>query len=114
MEFVWSSVVEEINGEDSVTGVRVRSVDTGELSTLEADGVFIYIGLLPQTELFRGQLDLDTDGYIITDKQQRTNVPGVFASGDAQDPAFRQVIIAAGTGAAAAIEADRFLSAQKA
>ena len=112
MDFVWNSVVEEIYGDQSVSRVRLRRVDTGETLMLETDGVFIYIGLLPQTELFKGQVDLDEQGYIITDKRQRTSVPGVFSAGDVQDPVFRQVVIAAGTGAAAAIEADHFLSAE--
>lgn len=110
VHFVWNTVVEEILGEDVVTGVRVRNVQSGEQSIIPCDGVFVYIGLVPNTQLFKGQLALDENGYIITDKRQRTNVPGVFAAGDVQDPYFRQVVIAAGSGAAAAIEAVRFLA----
>ena len=80
---------------------------------MEPDGVFIYIGHIPNTDLFRGQLELTSEGYIVTDRRQRTSVPGVFAAGDVQDPIFRQIVTAAGTGSAAAIEAVRFLDEQK-
>jgi thioredoxin reductase (NADPH) len=110
MRFVWDTVVEEVLGEDRVTGVRVRNVKTGKEDVVAADGVFVYIGLLPNSQLFEGQLELDEQGYIVADRRQHTNVPGVFAAGDVQDPLYRQVVIAAGTGAAAAIEAERFLS----
>lgn len=109
MRFVWDTVVEEIVGEQRVRGVRVRNVKTGEISHIEADGVFIYIGLLPMTAIFAGQVALDENGYVVTDRRQRTSVPGVFAAGDVQSPHFRQVVIAAGSGAMAAIEAERFL-----
>lgn len=110
IRFVWDSVVDEILGEDAVTGVRVHNVKTGAESVIHSDGVFVYVGLIPNTKLFEGQLDLDENGYIVTDKRQRTNVAGVFAAGDAQDPWFRQTVVAAGAGAAAAIEAQRFLA----
>lgn len=110
IRFVWNSVVEEVLGEDTVTGVRIRDVKTNETRILPTDGVFVYIGLVPNTKLFEGQLELTGDGYIVTDKRQRTNIPGVYAAGDVQDPWFRQVVIAAGAGAAAAIEAERFLA----
>jgi thioredoxin reductase (NADPH) len=109
IRFVWDSVVEEIVGEQTVTGVQVRNVKTGETSIIEADGVFVYIGMDPGTELFAGQIELNEAGYVITDRHQRTNVPGVFAAGDVQDPHYRQIVIAAGTGAIAAMEAERFL-----
>ena len=110
IRFVWDSVVEEIVGEQTVTGVQVRNVKTGETSVIEADGVFVYIGMDPETELFAGQIELNEAGYIITDRHQRTNVPGVFTAGDVQDPHYRQIVIAAGTGAIAAMEAERFLA----
>jgi len=110
MRFVWDSVVEEVLGDDGVTGVRVRNVKTDEESMIEADGVFVYVGLIPNTQLFEGQLDLDESGYIVANKRQQTSVEGVYAAGDVQDPWFRQVVVAAGAGAAAAIEAGRFLS----
>ena len=101
--------MEEILDKDTVTGVQVRNVKTNEESTIEADGVFVYIGLIPGTKLFEGQLELDEQGYIVVDAHQRTSVPGVFAAGDVQSPDFRQVVIAAGAGAKAVIEADRYL-----
>ncbi|MEE9616542.1 MAG: thioredoxin-disulfide reductase [Anaerolineae bacterium] len=110
MRFVWDSVVEEIVGAQTVTGVQVRNVKTGETSVIEADGIFVYIGMEPRTELFAGQIELNEAGYIITDRHQRTNVPGIFAAGDVQDPHYRQIVIAAGTGAIAAMEAERFLA----
>jgi len=110
IRFVWNTVIEEVLGENAVTGVRVRNVKTNEESVIPTDGVFVYVGLTPNTQLFKGQLELTADGYIVTDKRQRTNVPGVFAAGDVQDPWFRQVVVAAGAGAAAAIEAERYLA----
>jgi thioredoxin reductase (NADPH) len=110
MHFVWDTVVDEILGQDTVTGVRVRNVKTDETSTIDTDGVFVYIGLIPGTRVFAGHLELDEQGYIVTDLHQRTNVPGVFAAGDVQSPDFRQVVIAAGAGAKAVIEADRYLA----
>jgi len=109
MRFVWDSVVEEILGEQTVTGVRVRNVKTGETSVIETDGVFIYIGMEPVTEMFAGQLELDEWGYIVSDQCQHTSTPGVFVAGDVQDPRYRQVVVAASTGAIAAMEAERFL-----
>jgi thioredoxin reductase (NADPH) len=109
MEFVWDTVVEEVMGDQTVTGVQVRNVKTDEVSIIETDGVFVYIGLVPGTKLFEGQLELNEQGYIVTDTHQRTSVPGVFAAGDVQNPDFRQVVIAAGAGAKAVIEADRYL-----
>jgi thioredoxin reductase (NADPH) len=113
IEFVWDTVVEEIMGDGEADAVRVRNVKTGEVSTIETGGVFIYIGHIPNTELFRGQLELDETGYIVTDRRQRTSVPGVFAAGDVQDAIFRQIVTAAGTGSAAAIEAIRYLDERK-
>jgi thioredoxin reductase (NADPH) len=110
IRFVWNTVVDEIVGENSVTGVRVHNVKTGEKSVIPADGVFIYAGLIPNTGMFKGQLELTPEGYIVTDKRQHTSIPGVFAAGDVQDPWFRQTVVAAGAGAAAAIEAERFLT----
>ena len=110
MRFVWDSVVEEVLGDQTVTGVRIRNVKTGETSALDTDGVFVYVGLLPATKIFEGQVDMDDDGYIITDRQQRTSVPGVFAAGDVQNPDFRQVVVAAGSGAMAAMAAEKSMS----
>jgi len=112
IHFLWNTVVDEILGNERVTAVRVHDVRTGEERTLPTDGVFVYVGLTPNTDLFRGQLELTPEGYIVTDRLQRTSVPGVFAAGDVQDPWFRQTVIAAGAGAAAAIQAERYLAEQ--
>ena len=112
-EFFWDTVVEEIIGDREVNAVRVRNVKTGKVSHLETEGVFIYIGHTPNTHLFVGQLALDEQGYIVVNRRQQTSVHGVFAAGDVQDAIFRQVVTAAGTGAAAAIEAVRFLDEQE-
>jgi thioredoxin reductase (NADPH) len=112
IEFVWNTVVEDVLGsrETGVTGLRLRNVRTQEVSGLQVEGLVIAIGHNPNTEIFRGQIDLDELGYIKTQPDStRTNIPGVFACGDVQDPVFRQAITAAGTGCMAAIEAERWL-----
>ena len=109
IEFIWNTVVTEILGDQTVTGVRLRNVKTGEESELPLDGVFLAIGHEPNTKLFEGQLELDERGYIVVDRYQRTSVPGVFAAGDCHDHPFRQAITAAGFGCAAAIMAERWL-----
>ena len=109
VRFIWDTVVEEILGDQTVTGVRVRNVKTGDISVIEADGVFVYIGMEPKTELFAGKLELDEWGYIVSNHRQQTNIPGVFVAGDVQDPLYRQIVVAAGTGAIAAMEAEKFL-----
>jgi thioredoxin reductase (NADPH) len=109
IEFIWNTVVTEILGDQTVTGVRLKNVKTGEESELPLDGVFLAIGHEPNTKLFEGQLELDERGYIVVDRYQRTSVPGVFAAGDCHDHTFRQAITAAGFGCAAAIMAERWL-----
>jgi thioredoxin reductase (NADPH) len=110
IRFVWNSEVAVILGDDRVTGVRLRDVHTGEERTLEVSGLFIAIGNEPRTELFAGQLDVDDKGYLIVDAPStRTKIPGVFAAGDVVDHTYRQAITAAGTGCAAAIDAERWL-----
>ncbi len=113
VRFIWDSTVEEILGDDKVTGVRIRNLKTGEVSELAADGVFPYIGHVPNTELFKGLLTLDEAGYIVTDGRQRTNVPGIFAAGDVVDHVYRQAITAAGEGCKAAMEATWYLAEQE-
>jgi thioredoxin reductase (NADPH) len=108
IRFVWNSVVEEVLGEEAVNAVKLRNVKTDEESILETGGVFIFIGHTPNTQLFEDQLDME-NGYIQADMKMQTSVPGVFASGEAADPTFRQVVTSAGMGAAAAIQATRFL-----
>lgn len=109
INFIWDTVVTEILGEGNVTGVKLKNVKTGEEAVRETDGVFIFIGHDPNTDLFKGQLDTDDNGYLILDQRMHTNVPGVFAAGEVGDPHFQQVIISAGMGAAAAMEAVEFL-----
>jgi thioredoxin reductase (NADPH) len=109
IKFIWDSVVTEIAGEDSVEGVRLQNVKTGEERLLETEGVFIFIGLTPNSEIFTGQLEMDDNGYIVVNKFMETSIPGVFAAGEVADPDFRQVVTSAGMGAAAAIQATRYL-----
>ncbi|HSV29018.1 MAG TPA: thioredoxin-disulfide reductase [Candidatus Omnitrophota bacterium] len=110
----WDSVVDEIVGESNppgVTGVRLKNVKTGEVETLAVDGVFVAIGHNPNTELFKGAIDIDDEGYIVTKPgTTQTSLPGVFAAGDVQDKTYRQAVTAAGTGCMAALEAERFLA----
>lgn len=111
IHFIWDTVVSEILGNGVVNGVRLQNVKTGEVKDFETDGVFIFIGHTPNTQIFRGQLEMTPQGYIVTDMQMRTSVEGVFAAGEVMDPHYRQVVTSAGMGAAAAIEATRFLEA---
>ncbi|MGW7340958.1 thioredoxin-disulfide reductase [Streptomyces sp. NPDC054808] len=112
IRFVWNSEVAEIHGDDRLTGLTLRSTRTGELRSLPVTGLFVAIGHDPRTELVKGQLDLDDDGYIkVVSPSTRTSLPGVFAAGDAVDHAYRQAITAAGTGCAAALDAERHLAA---
>ena len=112
ISFRWNSMVEEVLGDDVVTGLRLRDVVTNAAATLDCKGVFVAIGHTPNTQLFRGQIDTDANGYIQTSHGTATNVPGVFAAGDVQDPHYRQAITAAGTGCMAAMDAERFLEAE--
>ncbi|HEU4450020.1 MAG TPA: thioredoxin-disulfide reductase [Gaiellaceae bacterium] len=114
IEFVTDSVVEEVLGEGVVTGVVVRNLKTDERTEVPADGLFVAIGHDPNTALFKGQLDMDEAGYLLTrDKTSETNVPGVFAAGDVQDHVYRQAVTAAGSGCMAALDAERWLSAER-
>lgn len=112
VQFIWDTVVTEILGADKTEAVRLKNVKTGEETVFDADGIFIFIGHTPNTEIFQGQLKLDDHGYIEVDHLMQTSVPGVFAAGEAADPHFRQVVTSAGMGAAAAIQATRFLEAE--
>jgi thioredoxin reductase (NADPH) len=112
IEWVTNAVVDEVLGEDRVTGVRLRDVNTDETWELEADGVFAAIGHDPNTALFLDQIDHDDAGYLLTKpRSTETNVPGVFAVGDVQDHVYRQAITAAGTGSMGALDAERYLAA---
>ncbi len=111
--FLWDSVVEEVVGDDFVTGVRVRNRKTDDQKDLAVEALFVAIGHKPNTDLVRGQLELDDVGYIkVEPGSSRTNVEGVFACGDAMDPTYRQAVTAAGTGCMASIDAERWLAEQ--
>lgn len=109
MKFIWNSTVERIVGDEAVRTLLLKDLLTGETSEHVADGIFIFIGHTPNTQIFQGQLELDDQGYIAVDHLMHTSVPGVFAAGEAADPHFRQVITSAGMGAAAAMQANHFL-----
>ena len=113
IEFVWNARVDEVLGDEFVTGVRIADMQSGDTRELPIEALFIAIGHQPNTELFRGQLELDPVGYIKAEPgTTRTSVEGVFAAGDAMDPTYRQAITAAGTGCMAAIDAERWLAEQ--
>ncbi|MGP8300504.1 thioredoxin-disulfide reductase [Streptomyces inhibens] len=112
IKFVWDSEVAEVHGDNKLSGLTLRNVKTGETSELPVTGLFIAIGHDPRTELFKGQLNLDDEGYLKVDAPStRTNLAGVFAAGDVVDHTYRQAITAAGTGCSAALDAERFLAA---
>lgn len=112
MNFIWDSVVEEVIGDNTgMTGLKLKNIKTGEESTLEAQGMFVAIGHDPATEIFKGHLDMDENGYINTAPDSTaTNIPGVYAAGDVSDHTYRQAVTAAGMGCMAALEAERFLA----
>ena len=110
ISFIWDSVVEEVLGDNKVTGIQIRNLTTGSETLLKTDGVFIAIGYEPNTSIFKGQLELDPKGYIVTKSETETGIPGVFAAGDVHDFKYRQAVTAAADGCKAAIDADRFLS----
>ncbi|MFI1091743.1 thioredoxin-disulfide reductase [Streptomyces sp. NPDC020917] len=112
ISFVWDSEVAEIHGDGKLSGLTLRNTKTGETSELPVTGLFIAIGHDPRTELFKGVLDLDAEGYLtVQSPSTRTNIPGVFAAGDVVDHTYRQAITAAGTGCSAALDAERYLAA---
>ena len=113
IHFVWDSTVVDVLGEGALTGVRLRNVLTGEESTLDVAGLFIAIGHVPNTDIFKGHLEMDESGYLVTRPGSTfTNVAGVFACGDVQDRVYRQAVTAAGSGCMAAIDVERWLEAQ--
>lgn len=113
IEMVWNAVVDEVLGapESGVTGLRLKDTKTGETNVLDCQGLFVAIGHDPNTQMFKGKLDMDENGYLLVEKgSSRTNVPGVFAAGDVADHVYRQAITAAGMGCMAALDAERYLS----
>ncbi len=109
IEFIWNSTVQEILGKDRVEGIRLKKVDSNEEFELACDAVFIAIGWKPETEIFKGQIELDKAGYVIAKDTTKTSVEGVFVAGDAQDYRYRQAITAAGAGCKAAMDAEKYL-----
>ena len=111
INFIWDTTLEEILGidEGEVKGAKLRNLNTSETSTMAIDGIFLAIGHKPNTDPFIGQIDINDEGYIVTNNGTKTNIPGVFACGDVQDWVYRQAITAAGTGCMAAIDAEHFL-----
>ena len=109
IKLILESVVKSINGEGVVKSVTIQNVKTGNSEVLTVDGIFIFIGHKPNNDLYKGQIDIDERGFIVVNKKMETNIPGVYAAGEASDSEFKQVITSAGMGAAAAIEASRYL-----
>ena len=110
MSFIWDTVVERVVGNGKVEGVAIKNLKSGARDEMATDGVFIYVGHYPNTALFKGQIVMDEHNYVITDKLMRTNVEGVFAAGEVQDPMYRQVVTSAGQGCQAAMTAERWLA----
>jgi thioredoxin reductase (NADPH) len=113
VKFVWNSTVDEVLGDDHVSGIRLKNLKTGQASDMKVDGLFVAIGHAPTTAFLGGQLKLDENGYIATDGRSRTSVEGVFAAGDVMDSRYRQAVTAAGAGCMAALEAERYLAAHE-
>ena len=111
IHFLWDSVIEDIQDaqKGTVTGALIRNVKTNETQFKKADGIFVAIGHKPNTAVFKGQVEMDAKGYIITSKGTATNIPGVFAAGDVTDPVYKQAVTSAGTGCMAALDAERFI-----
>ena len=112
VNFLWNTIVTEVIGTEKMEALKLKNVKTGDETIYEADGLFIFIGHIPNTGMFKGKLDMSDLGYIKVNDKMETSVPGVFAAGEAADPHFRQVVTSAGMGAAAAIQATRFLEAE--
>ena len=112
IQFEWDSTVKEVQGEEIVSGITVQNIKTQHIKLIPCAGVFVAIGHRPNTDIFKGQLEMDANGYLLTSHGTATNIPGVFAAGDVQDPHYRQAVTAAGSGCMAALDAERFLESQ--
>jgi len=110
VSFIWNSVITEIHGEGAVKAVRIKNVQTGEETVKPVDGVFVYVGHIPNTGMFKSQLAMDEEGYLIVDSKLHTSLPGVFAAGEVHDRWFRQAIVSAGYGCMAAMETEKYLA----
>lgn len=113
VDFILDTIVTDVIGTDKLEALKLKNVKTGDETIYETDGLFIFIGHTPNTQMFKGQLEMSDLGYIKINDRMETNIPGVFAAGEAADPHFRQVVTSAGMGAAAAIQATRFLEAEE-
>jgi len=113
IKFIWNSLVEKIDGEDTVNSLVLKNVKTGEVSRLEVEGVFIYVGYNPSTGFLKGIVKLDEDNYILTDEDMSTSVPGIFAAGDVREKPLKQITTAVGDGATAAVSAEKYISQMK-
>jgi len=109
IKLILNNVVKSINGEGTVKSVTIQNVKTSKNEDLTVDGIFIFIGHKPNNDLYKGQIDIDERGFIVVNNKMETNIPGVYAAGEASDSEFKQVVTSAGMGAAAAIEASRYL-----
>lgn len=114
IQFVWDTALDKIEGNGKVQGVQARNLKTGQVEQWQTDGVFVFIGHFPNSQLFKDQLAMDEQGFLITDKFMQTSVPGVFAAGEIMDPIYKQAISSAGQGCQAAISVERYLEAQHA
>jgi thioredoxin reductase (NADPH) len=110
LSFIWNSVVLQVLGDKAVRAVRLKNVQTGEESEKPVDGVFVYIGHIPNTDIFKGKLNMDEEGYLMVDGKLHTNIPGVFAAGEVHDKWFRQAIVSSGYGCMAAMETEKYLA----
>jgi len=113
IKFQWNSVVQEIKGGDTVRSVLIKNVKTGEVSSLDTEGVFLFVGLTPRTEFLKGLVEMDESGYIITDDNCNTSMDGVLAAGDCRKKLLRQVATAVGDGATAAFAAEKYLEGKR-
>ncbi len=110
IDFIWNTVVEEIMGDQAVERLKLKNTKSGDINYLDIDGIFIFIGHKPNVDLFRGQVELDENDNIVTDRRTRTSIKGVFACGDVQDAVYRQAITAAGSGCQSGMEAERYIA----